>query len=96
MRAGSFIVGVFVAGALCGALPAIAGPNEDNQACSKESGDVAIAACNRAINSRRFSGHALAIIYDNRGVEYYNKQDWDRAIADFSMTIKIDPKYHEG
>ena len=62
----------------------------------RSSGDVAIAACNRAIKSGRFSGHALAIIYDNRGVEYYNKQDWDRAIADFTMTIKIDPKYHEG
>jgi tetratricopeptide (TPR) repeat protein len=87
---------VLGAAAALWAVPAVAGPNEDNQACSKESGDRAIAACNRAIASGRFSGHALAIIYDNRGVEYYNKQDWDRAISDFTMTIKLDPKYHEG
>lgn len=95
MRAGTLLVAVGAALALA-AMPAAAGPNEDVQICSKESGDVAIAACNRAINSGRISGRTLALTYDNRGVEYYNKGDWDRAIADFTMTIKVDPRYHEG
>ena len=57
---------------------------DDSQTCWKESGDVAIAACSRAIKSGRFKGHALAVIYTNRGIEYSRKNDYDRAIADCS------------
>jgi tetratricopeptide (TPR) repeat protein len=66
---------------------------DDFTTCAKESGDVALAACSRAIASGRYSGRDLAVLYGNRGVEYGNKHDFDRALADFDRAIKIDAKY---
>jgi tetratricopeptide (TPR) repeat protein len=31
--------------------------------------------------------------YNNRGSEYYNKKDYDRAIADYEAALKIDPNH---
>lgn len=77
----------------CGGPPS-AQP-DDAQVCEKESGDVAIAACTRAIASQRYTGHDLAVQYNNRCVEYANKRDNDRAITDCSEAIHLDPKYAE-
>jgi tetratricopeptide (TPR) repeat protein len=60
----------------------------DGDTCAKESGDVAIAACDRVIASR---GGAWA--YNNRGFEYAAKGDHDRAIRDYNEAIRLDPKY---
>ena len=65
----------------------------DNAAiCANETGDVAIRACTRAIKSGRYSGHALATKYTNRGAEWNNKQDYDWAIADLDRALKLDKK----
>ena len=71
-----------------------AGPNPkaDSRTCSNASGEVAIAACNRAIQSRTFRGRGLAVLYQNRGVEWDAKRDYDRAIADYTEAIKLNPK----
>jgi tetratricopeptide (TPR) repeat protein len=66
---------------------------DDAAICADETGDVAIAACTRAIKSGRYSGHALATKYTNRGAEWNNKQDYDRAIADLDQALKLDKKY---
>ena len=42
----------------------------DKRTCANASGDAAIAACERAIASRKFKGIDLAQLYYNRGVEY--------------------------
>ena len=60
--------------------------------CDDAGGDEAIAACTRAIDSGRLEGHDLAVKYYNRGVEYKNKGDLDRAIADYTETIRLDPE----
>src|SRR5262245_48971337 len=75
------------------AVQAAPSPDTDRRTCYEASGDVAIEACNRAINSRRFSGRDLAIIYNNRGVEWEKKRDYDRALADYNQAIKLDPRY---
>ncbi len=31
--------------------------------------------------------------YYGRGLSYYNKKDYDRAIADYNLAIKLDPNY---
>jgi tetratricopeptide (TPR) repeat protein len=31
--------------------------------------------------------------YYNRGLAYYNKWDYDRAIADYNQAIQLDPNY---
>lgn len=63
----------------------------DQDICQKESGDVAIAACNRAINSHKLKGKSLAIVYINRGAEWKAKKLDDKALADYSMAVKLDP-----
>jgi hypothetical protein len=45
-----FIVAFCAAAAAISLAPAAAGPNEDSQTCAKASGEVALAACTRAID----------------------------------------------
>lgn len=73
-----------------GIAPAMA---DDREACIKESGDVAIEACNRIINLGRGSASDLADAYVSRGQEYYVKRELDRAIADFNEALRLKPKY---
>jgi lipoprotein NlpI len=57
--------------------------------CETLSGDASITACDEAIRQYPQS----AINYNNRGYEYRNKGDSDRALADFNRAIELDPKY---
>ena len=66
---------------------------DDWEACAKESGDTAITACTRVIKSGNYTGRVLALAYSNRGVEWKGKGQLDRAIADYSEAIRINPKY---
>jgi lipoprotein NlpI len=67
------------------------GTADDFRTCANASGDEAIAACTRGINSGRYKTRDLAKLYDNRGVEWSAKRDRDRAIADYNESIRIDP-----
>ena len=53
--------------------------------------DVAIYHCTRAINSGELSQKNLAKTFTNRGITYYNKGRYDRAIADFTTAIELEP-----
>ena len=66
----------------CFAMLVVAGPAaaDDVTRCSREAGDVAIAACTRAINS---GAGRPSINYTNRGVAYSERRQ-DRAIADYT------------
>jgi tetratricopeptide (TPR) repeat protein len=66
---------------------------DDKTICAEQPGDVAIAACSRAITSGRYKGHALATVYGNRGVEWKLKKEYDRALADQSEAIRIDAAF---
>jgi tetratricopeptide (TPR) repeat protein len=68
---------------------------DDLQICHDESGDVAIAACTRAIESGRLSKRNLAVAYTSRGVEWRAKGEVDRAIIDHSDAIRTDPTVPE-
>lgn len=85
--------GVLAAGVLLLAGTAEVKAADDAKACTRESGDVAIEACTRAIQSKRYSGHVLARLYLNRGVERRAKSDDDAALADFADAVKADKKY---
>ena len=76
----------------CFAMLVVAGPAaaDDATLCSSEAGDVTIAACTRAINS---GAGRPSINYYNRGDAYRVKGDTDRAIADYTEAIRLDPKY---
>lgn len=75
------------------ANPARAAAEED--LCAYGSGDPAIAACTRQIESGRFKGHALAVRYSNRGILWRIKNDYARAFADYGEAIRLDPKYSD-
>ena len=69
---------------------------DDRDLCKTASGDTAIEACTRAIDSKKFNNkkqvRVLSLLYTNRGVEYEIKKDLGHAIADHDQAIKIDPK----
>ena len=59
--------------------------------CGKASGDEAIAACARAINSGLYSGRQLADLFHSRCFEWNKKQESDKAIADCNQAIRLEP-----
>ena len=69
---------------------------DDRETCKTASGDAAIAACTRAIESKKYTKkkfkRTLSLLYTNRGVEYEIRKEFDKAIADHDEAIKIDPK----
>jgi tetratricopeptide (TPR) repeat protein len=84
----------------CTALVAVLGSAglaraDDMQVCHDESGDVAIAACTRVIESGKVTKRVLAYAYTSRGVEWRAKGEVDRAIWDHSEAIRTDPTVPE-
>jgi tetratricopeptide (TPR) repeat protein len=75
------------------AAPAAA---DDVDTCEKASGDEAIAACTGAINSGRYSGSQLASLFNIRCFEWNGKQESDKAIADCSQAILLNPNGANG
>jgi tetratricopeptide (TPR) repeat protein len=77
------------------ALPQVsARAAQDRRTCANASGEVAIKACNDAIASGQHRGEALGEIYYNRAIEYSNKGDEQRALADYSEAIRLRPDPH--
>jgi tetratricopeptide (TPR) repeat protein len=66
---------------------------DDRDICVKETGDVAIAACTRAITSGQYSGERLAKIYQYRCARYLVKSDYKLAISDCSTAVEISPNF---
>jgi hypothetical protein len=68
------------------------GGASDREDCSEsENPDQKIASCSRVIADDTAKAVSRAQAYRSRGTAYYNKGDFDRAIADFSEAIKLDP-----
>lgn len=65
---------------------------KDGEACRVQSGQLAIDACNRVINSGTSKRQEVIDAYINRGQEYYTQKDYDRALADFSVAIGMSPR----
>jgi tetratricopeptide (TPR) repeat protein len=94
LAAGTFRQGLIAV--LCVATAVmLAGPAaaDDRDTCFKESGDVAIAACTRAIVSGNYRGKDLSELYVARCAEYNGKGDSDRAIADCNESLRLNPQY---
>jgi tetratricopeptide (TPR) repeat protein len=93
LRPARRIAAIGIVAALIGfAPPAIA---DDMQKCHDDSGDSAIAACTRAIGAGKLTIRNRAVAYTSRGVEWRAKGQLDRAIADHTQAIKLDPKLSE-
>lgn len=88
-RRSRVLLGSAAAVAVVGGLAFMRGDASADR-CFVEQGEAAVAACTAAIRSGRFSGPALAAIYDNRAIELRQRGDYDRAIADYSEAIRHD------
>jgi tetratricopeptide (TPR) repeat protein len=54
--------------------------------------DAAIAACSRLIAADKAAGADLGTFYNQRAVAWLRKSQFDRALEDLNMAIKLDPK----
>ena len=54
--------------------------------------DRQISGCTEIITKGRETKDNLAAAYNNRGYAYGHKGDYDRAIADFSKALELNPK----
>ena len=66
-----------------------AGDREDCAATGNP--DQSIAACARVIADDSETAANRVVAYKNRGHAYYNKKDYDGAIADYNEAIRLDP-----
>jgi tetratricopeptide (TPR) repeat protein len=66
---------------------------DDREDCSSNDVDRIIRGCTEVINSRQELRQTLAIAHHRRGIAYASKKEYDRAIADFTEAIGIDPKH---
>lgn len=55
--------------------------------------DVVISGCTAIIQSKQRSPKDLPTALNNRGNAYYAKKDYDRAIADYSEALRLEPKF---
>jgi len=63
----------------------------DRSDCAAEQTDGAIAACTRILDGEQNDADRSNVL-TLRGNAYLDKKDWDRAIADFTSAIELDPK----
>jgi tetratricopeptide (TPR) repeat protein len=54
--------------------------------------DEAIRLFTKAIDSGELSQEHLSVAYNNRGNAWYKKGDYDRAVADYTKVIEIEPR----
>jgi len=77
-------------------IPAFAADQAEWQNCRANTStnpDQSIASCTRIIGDTAETPANRAKAYFNRGLAYSSKKDYDRAIADYSEAIKLDPTY---
>jgi tetratricopeptide (TPR) repeat protein len=61
------------------------------QCDSNNNPEIAIGSCTALIESGQETDEVLAVAFFVRGISYDNKQDYDRAIQDYSEVIRLDP-----
>jgi tetratricopeptide (TPR) repeat protein len=55
--------------------------------------DLVISGCTAVIQSKEKSQKEVSTALNNRGNAYYDKKDYDRAIADYSEALRLDPQF---
>ena len=91
------LMGVLLLSITASVRPGIAQSQQAAERCAQkgqaDSLDQQIDACTVAIESGRWHGPGLAWAFNNRGNGYRMKEEYDRAIADYTDAIRIDPTY---
>lgn len=85
---------IAVAVSLLTAIPAYAATQRDYDDCNQSAdADRRIRGCTAIAQDRKESRSNQVNALNNRGLAYRQKGDPDRALADYSEAIKLDPKY---
>lgn len=66
---------------------------DDWKDCSNRDPDLSIRGCSAIIDAGAETAERLAIAHSSRGVAYYDKGDYDRALADYDRAIALNPEY---
>ena len=76
-------------------LLAISGPARADALpdCTQGSGDTGIAACTRLLQTPGLSPADRARAFNGRGILWKRKGDYDRAIADYTAALQLNPRY---
>ena len=88
-----FVPGAAVLSLLSALLLPIAPAAADDYDVCLGSTAAAIDACTRVITSSRSTRDQVGNAYIGRGQHYYEKDDYDRAIADFNRAMPLKPKW---
>ena len=91
MRSSAYWLFACLAVVALAGLPTVAAA-KDLVICIRQPGDLAVAACSRAIDSHQYTGRILLQLYTARGVAHLAHGDLDHAMADFNEAIRLDPK----
>jgi tetratricopeptide (TPR) repeat protein len=77
--------------------PAARAQTDDARICTtSEISEEIVAACTRAIGSGKWQGKGLAWAYTNRGVGHERAGNYERAVADHTVAIRLDPELADG
>src|SRR5215468_1428766 len=79
--------------ATAGGASSAANTAQDHQDCTGSDPDRVIAGCTRMTQNPNESPHNRAVAFYDRGGIYKERKDYDRAIADYSEAVKLDPQY---
>jgi tetratricopeptide (TPR) repeat protein len=83
---------VLAAGMLAPASMSVLGQGSALTQCTvANSADERIEACSAVITAQH--GRSAAIAYNFRAVAWHDKYDLDRALADYSQAVRLDPNY---
>jgi len=89
MRA--LLITLIVVSAPCAALAQI---DQDWKSCKAEDPDDAtVSACTHLIETNELGPNDRAVAYCHRGAAYWRKGDSDKALADESKAIEINPEF---
>jgi tetratricopeptide (TPR) repeat protein len=81
-----------ICGLLMAAGPAFGARQKDHNDCNARDPDRNIAGCSRLIEDDHESAQTRSIAYVGRGLAWQGKGERDRAMADFTAAIRLDPE----
>jgi tetratricopeptide (TPR) repeat protein len=84
---------LLLTGAVALASPALAGMTQDLEDCTAADRKTSAAACTRVMDSGRLWDNQYYIGHYNRGWAYFNADDYDKALADFDKSVKLNASY---